>query len=60
MDQKEFKAPDEHSLRRMTVGSVTALLETLQEQRAAKVRVIDQEIAYYEKWLDKNTKVTGA
>lgn len=44
----KFSPPDEAALRRMSIGSIDALLETLKQQRAAKVENIDEEIGYYE------------
>lgn len=55
MDNKKFKEPDAATVKRMTPQSITALLDTLKDQRAEKVKYIDEEIAYYEDLLKKKT-----
>lgn len=53
MDQKDFKAPDDATVARMTVTSISALLEALQGRRARLVKPFDKEIAYYKELLEK-------
>lgn len=54
--ENTFREPDDAAKARMTVGSINALLETLNEQRAKKVEEIDKEIEYYKQllWKKKN------
>lgn len=56
----KFKPPDEAALARMTPASIEALIETLKDQRAAKVKDIDIELAYYFRLLKdkKSAKAT--
>ena len=48
MEQDKFKKPDDAAISRMTVRSVSSLIETLKDRRAAKVKPLDEEIKYYE------------
>jgi len=51
--EEKFQGPDEASLARMTPATIEALLETLRDQRAEKVKQIDVEIRFYEEELIK-------
>ena len=58
-----FKKPDDATIKRMTVQSVTQLINALQRRRDAAVKPLDAEIQFYEKVLklkeDENGKTTG-
>ncbi len=60
----KFTKPDQETIKRMTVSSITALLNTLKSQRADVVEPYDLQIKYYEDLLEKkkearNAKATG-
>jgi hypothetical protein len=59
---QKFTRPDKGTLERMTVTSVTSLLNTLQSQRKTVVAPYDTQITFYKKVLAwkkmKNPKIT--
>lgn len=52
----KFTKPDEQTIKRMTVRSITVLLDTLKRQRAEKVKPFDEQIKYYEELLERKKK----
>lgn len=56
----KFTKPDEKTLARMTVRSLTALLESLREQRAKVVKPYDTQIEFYEKLLEQKKGASDA
>ncbi len=52
----KFTKPDETQLKRMTVRSLTALLDTLKAQRAELVKPYDLQIKFYEDLREKKRK----
>lgn len=49
----KFTKPDKETIGRMTVRSITSLLDTLKSQRAELVKPYDEQIKYYEDLLEK-------
>lgn len=47
----QFKKPTDEAIKKMTVNSTRALLETLKDKRKAVVSPLDVEIEFYEKVL---------
>lgn len=56
----KFTKPDEETQKRMTVSSITALLNTLKSQRADVVEPYDLQIKYYEDLLAKKKEARDA
>lgn len=53
MDNKPFTKPSEETISKMTVVSVSTLLQTLKAQRAELVRPHDERIKFYEAILER-------
>lgn len=49
----KFTKPDQKTVARMTVMSLSALLDTLKKQRATVVEPLDVQIDFYEKLLEQ-------
>lgn len=49
----KFTKPDEKTIKRMTVKSLTSLIETLEDQRAELVKPFDLQIKYYKDLREK-------
>lgn len=56
----KFTKPDPETIKRMTVTSITALLNTLKSQRAELVKPYDLQIEYYEDLLKKKQESSNA
>ena len=56
----KFTKPDESTIKRMTVNSITALLNTLKSKRADLVAPYDEQIKYYEDLLKKKQEERDA
>ena len=54
-----FKKPDDATIKRMTVQSVTQLINALQRRRDAVVKPLDAEIQFYEKVLKQKEESDG-
>lgn len=59
-----FQKPDEKTIARMTIQSLTALIEALRGKREEACAPFDEQIKFYKKLLDKkkaegNAKTTG-
>ena len=54
-----FKKPDDATIKRMTVQSVTQLINALQRRRDAVVKPLDAEIKFYEKVLKQKEEDDG-
>lgn len=52
----KFVKPDDKALRRMTVRSVTVLIEALEGQRDELVKPYDNQIAFYKELREKKRK----
>lgn len=52
----KFTKPDQKTIARMTVRSLTVLIETLKGNRDEVVKPYDTQIAYYEKLLEQKRK----
>lgn len=55
-----FKKPNQVTIERMTVGSLTSLLGALKDRRKVMTKEIDEEIAYYEDLLKKKQNAQAA
>lgn len=56
----KFTKPDEKTVARMTVRSLTAMLETLKNQRAELVKPFDTQIKFYEDLLAEKRREQSA
>lgn len=56
----KFKKPDQKTIDRMTVRSLTAMLDTLKLQRGEIVKPFDTQIKFYEDLLLEKKKAQGA
>ena len=54
-----FKKPDDATIKRMTVQSVTQLINALKRRRDAAIKPLDAEIQYYEKVLKQKEDENG-
>ena len=54
-----FKKPDDATIKRMTVQSVTQLINALKRRRDAVVKPLDAEIQFYEKVLKQKEESDG-
>ena len=54
-----FKKPDDATIKRMTVQSVTQLINALKRRRDAAIKPLDAEIQYYEKALKQKEDENG-
>ena len=54
-----FKKPDDATIKRMTVQSVTQLINALKRRRDAVVKPLDAEIQFYEKVLKQKEGSDG-
>lgn len=55
----KFLKPDEKTIKRMTVRSITVLIDTLKGQRDELVKPYNTQIAFYEDLLEKKRKEEG-
>lgn len=55
-----FPKPDENTIKRMTVESVSALISGLKARRDQAAAPFNEEIQYYEKILDQKKKEANA
>ena len=54
-----FKKPDDATIKRMTVQSVTQLINALKRRRDAAIKPLDVEIQFYEKVLKQKETEDG-
>lgn len=57
-----FQKPDAKTIERMTVTSLTALIEALEQRRAEAVEPFEEQLRFYKPLLDekvKNAKTTS-
>ena len=57
---QKFTRPDKGTIARMTVRSITALLDTLKQQRTRLVEPYDTQIKFYEDLLEKKKEQGNA
>lgn len=55
----KFLKPDEKTIKRMTVRSISVLIDTLKGQRDELVKPYNTQIAFYEDLLEKKRKEEG-
>lgn len=56
----KFTKPDEKTISRMTVFSLTTLIDTLKTQRAEIVKPFDTQIEFYERLLEQKKEQANA
>lgn len=52
----KFNKPDEKTIKRMTVRSLSVLIETLEQKRAEIVKPYDTQIEFYKDLREKKRK----
>ena len=57
---QKFTVPDKDTIARMTVRSISSLLDTLKQQRAQTVEPYDTQIKFYEDLLEKKKEQANA
>lgn len=55
-----FQEPDEKTIARMTVQSLTALLAAIRSQREEACKPFDEQIKFYKRLLDKKKEEGNA